>query len=329
MPIRPTLAATATEYVERTIITSDGVRLAVHDYGRANAALHTVVLLHGLCLTQESWALQVRQLTDRWGDALRIITYDHRGHGRSSGAPMHTYRIDRLAADLAEVLTASRVSGPLTLAGHSMGGMVTLAYLSRPAAERPVQPEGLVLVASAAGRISERGLGRLLGTAAAPMLVNLVKRLPQRASDQAVRGVIRPVRAALARYPGRNRVVPTGLAALASESTRAVSLASAAGFLSSLRDYDQYRMLASITAKTIVISGGADITTPDAHSRDLVAGIPGAVYLHQPAAGHMLLHDVPHCITAAINRVMGIHRRGAWTASMWASRYGLPSSEPA
>lgn len=329
MAIRPTLTAATTEYVERKNITSDGARLAIHEYGRADAALHTVVLLHGLCLTQESWALQIRQLIDRWGDALRIITYDHRGHGQSSGAPMHTYRIDRLAADLAEVLIASRVAGPLTLAGHSMGGMVALAYLSRPAAERPVQPEGLVLIASAAGRISERGLGRLLGTAAAPIVVNLVRHLPHRAIDQAVSGVIRPVRAALSKYPGRNRVAPTGLAAVASESTRAVSLATAAGFLSSLRDYDQYSMLASITAKTVVISGGADITTPDAHSRDLVAGIPGAVYLHQPAAGHMLLHDVPHCITAAINRAMGIHRRGAWTASVWASRYGLPSSQPA
>jgi hypothetical protein len=39
-------------YAERTVITSDGVRLAVRDYGSAGARDHTVVLLHGLCLTQ-------------------------------------------------------------------------------------------------------------------------------------------------------------------------------------------------------------------------------------------------------------------------------------
>ncbi|MCV7074534.1 alpha/beta fold hydrolase [Mycobacterium szulgai] len=328
MSTRPNPIAAATPYVGRKIITGDGVRLTVHDYGRPDTALHTVVLLHGLCLTQQSWAIQVGQLIDRWDEAVRIISYDHRGHGRSGRAPMHTYRIDRLAADLADVLSALRVTGPLTLAGHSMGGMVALAYLGRPAAQQPVQPAGLVLIASAAGRISERGLGRLLGTAATPMLANLVKRLPQRAIDQAMRGLIGPVRAALIRYPGRNRALPTGLAALAAESTRAVSLATATGFLSSLNSYDQYQTLASITAKTVVISGGADITTPDAHSRDLAAAIPGAVHLHQPAAGHMLLHDVPHSITAAINRVMGIHRRAAWTAGVWASRYGLPASLP-
>lgn len=100
------------DYAERTIIASDGVRLAVRDYGSAGAASHTLVLLHGLCLTKSSWALQIRELRLRWGNRLRIITYDHRGHGASTGGEMGTYQIDRLAADLAEVLTVLRVRGP-------------------------------------------------------------------------------------------------------------------------------------------------------------------------------------------------------------------------
>jgi pimeloyl-ACP methyl ester carboxylesterase len=79
---------------------------------------------------------------------------------------MGTYRIDRLAADLDEVLTALNVTAPLTLVGHSMGAMAALAYLSRPASERSVDPHGLVLVAAAAGKLAQRGLGRLLGTRA-------------------------------------------------------------------------------------------------------------------------------------------------------------------
>ncbi|WP_438502204.1 thioesterase domain-containing protein [Mycobacterium arosiense] len=51
-------------------------------------------------------------------------------------------RIDRLADDLAEVLTALRVTGPLTLAGHCMGGMTALAYLGRPAAPRTGRSTG-------------------------------------------------------------------------------------------------------------------------------------------------------------------------------------------
>ena len=143
--------------IERTVTTTDGVRLAVRDYSADRADAPTVVLLHGLLLTQDSWEPQLCQLRRRWGSRIRIITYDHRGHGRSTGAPMPTYRIDKLAADLAKVLSDLEITGPLTLAGHSMGGMTALAYFGRPAAKRPVEPQGLVLVGTAAGSIAERG----------------------------------------------------------------------------------------------------------------------------------------------------------------------------
>jgi pimeloyl-ACP methyl ester carboxylesterase len=301
-------------YVERTIITSDGVRLAVRDYGSAGAADHTVVLLHGLCLTKSSWALQIRELLRRWGASVRIITYDHRGHGRSTGAEMQTYRIDRLAADLAEVLSALKVTGPLTLAGHSMGGMTALAYLGGPGCDRPVEPQGLVLIATAAGRLTERGLGRLLATPATGMLFDLVGQLPRRAADQAIEGLTRPVRDGLVRYSGH------GIADVTASAIHTISLTTAAGFLPSLKRYDQYCTLKSIAAKTIVISGGADITTPVTHARDLAAAIPGATHLHRPTAGHMLLQEESDFVTNAIDSVMGLHRRSARTANARASR---------
>ncbi|WP_241011059.1 alpha/beta fold hydrolase [Mycobacterium camsae] len=323
----PNATVGQSNYTERSVLTRDGVRLAVRDYGRRQP-LHTVVLMHGLCLTQDSWAIQIRQLTSRWGSALRIVSYDHRGHGRSTGAPTDTYRVERLAADLADVLQALRVTGPVTLAGHSLGGMTALAYLSLPAAARPVQPESLVLVAAAAGRISERGLGRLLASPTARVLFDLVNRMPRRPTESTIRCVIRPLRAALARYCGRD-IGHTGFASLATESTRAVAPATAAGFLLNLGEYDVYHALPSIDAATVVVSGGADITTPDAHARDLVAAIPGAMYVQQPGAGHMLLLEAPHCVTTAINRAMGLHRNPAWTAASWAMRYGLPDAAAA
>ena len=148
---------------ERIVTVRDGVQLAVRDQGPSRAEA-TVVLLHGLCLEKGSWAGQIRHLTRQWGDRIRIISYDHRGHGRSGSAPNRTYTVEQLAEDLADVLTALRVTGPLTLAGHSMGGMVALAYLGRPPADRPVEPHGLVLAATAAGRLAERGVARLLAS---------------------------------------------------------------------------------------------------------------------------------------------------------------------
>jgi pimeloyl-ACP methyl ester carboxylesterase len=294
--------------VERTVATSDGVRLAVRDYGSAGACDHTVVLLHGLCLTQASWANQIRQLVRRWGDTIRIITYDHRGHGRSTGAPMRTYRIDRLAADLAEVLTALHVEGPLTLAGHSMGGMTALAYLGRPAGDRPVEPQGLVLIATAAGKIAERGMGRLLATPATRMLFELVHHMPRGAAEKAIKALMRPMCEAITKYPGEASAERNALAAVAA-AISTTPLTTAAGFLPSLRRFDQYQTIASITANTVVVSGGADVLTPASHAHDLLAAISGATHLHRPTAGHMLLQEAPHCIGTAIDGAMGMHRR--------------------
>ena len=284
----------STAYAERTITVRDGVRLAVRDQGAIDAET-TVVLLHGLCLEQGSWAGQVRHLTSRWGSRVRIISYDHRGHGRSDAAPTSTYVIEQLAADLADILAALDVTGPLTLVGHSMGGMVALAYLGRPPADRPVEPHGVVLVATAAGRLTEHGIGRLLASPATDVLCRFATRAPQRA----VRLLTKPVRAAMALQVGDN--ARATLAALFDTAMAAASLTTAVGFLPSLRSYDQFSTLACIRATTTIVSGGADLLTPPSHSRDMADAIPGATHVHIPTAGHMLPHEASDAVTDAIS----------------------------
>jgi pimeloyl-ACP methyl ester carboxylesterase len=211
---------------------------------------------------------------------------------------MSTYRIDQLADDLAQVLTTLEVSGPLTLVGHSMGGMTALAYLGRPAVERPIEPGGLVLVATAAGKLTERGLARLLATPATAALVELIEHTPA----HALRALVCPVRATLSRWHGHGngaRLAATVVGALSS-----TPVTTAVGFLPSLRAYDQYPTLASIHAYTVVISGGADPLTPAAHAADLSAGITGAQHVRVPYAGHMLPQLVPHVINDAIRRTI-------------------------
>ena len=185
-------AAPAARSVQHTILTRDGVTLAVHDSGPVDAA-HTVVLLHGLCLGAGSWQGIDEKLRDLLGEWVRIIRYDHRGHGDSGRAPMRTYHVEQLADDLADVLVGMRVSGSLTLAGHSLGGMTAITYSARPADQQPVRPHGLVLVATAAGKLCERGLGRLLSTPAPDFLAALVAHTPASAAEHAVRTLARPV----------------------------------------------------------------------------------------------------------------------------------------
>jgi pimeloyl-ACP methyl ester carboxylesterase len=283
------------------VTTDDGVQLAVRDYDPPTRT-HTVVFLHGFCLSRTSWARQIDYLLRRYGDSIRIIAYDHRGHGGSSAAPMDTYRIDRLAADLDEVLRTLNVTAPLTLVGHSMGAMVALAYLSRPASERSLDPDGLVLVASAAGKLTQRGLGRLLGTPATPLLFKLIRHTP----DLALKLLAGPVCAALSRWCSCGPAQRAALAATAAEALATTAVSTAAGFLPALCDYDVYRALGSVRAQTVVVSGGADLLTPPVHSRELVRAIRGAAHVHVPHAGHMLQYEAPHVINQAIRQAMSI-----------------------
>jgi pimeloyl-ACP methyl ester carboxylesterase len=316
------MTTASTAYTERTVTVRDGVRLAVQDRGPIDAEA-TVVLLHGLCLEQGSWTGQIHHLTRRWGARIRIISYDHRGHGDSDTAPTSTYVIEQLTADLADVLEALDVTGSLTLVGHSMGGMVALTYLGRPPADRPVQPHGVVLVATAAGRLAERGVARLLASPASDMLCKLATRAPQRA----VRLLTKPVRAALALQVGdQSRAT---LAALFDTAMAAASLTTAVGFLPSLRSYDQYATLATIRAHATILSGGADVLTPPSHARDLAAAIPGATHVHLPMAGHMLPHEAPHAVTDAISNTVAAGIDSDPLATVPVQRSGRRYSQPA
>lgn len=63
-----------------------------------------------------------------------------------------------------------------------MGDMTALEYLGRPAADRPVEPSGLVLIATAAGRLAERGLAASIAGAVHTHLPFAGHMLPQEAS---------------------------------------------------------------------------------------------------------------------------------------------------
>ncbi|MEU1601278.1 alpha/beta hydrolase [Streptomyces sp. NPDC005708] len=111
-----------------TVVTDDGAQLAVYTSGN-DAAGTTAILAHGYMMSADVWRMQVRNLTAR---GFRVIRYDQRFHGNSIGGTDPT-TVDRLAADLAHIITETSPSGPLVLAGHSLGGMaITALAASQP-----------------------------------------------------------------------------------------------------------------------------------------------------------------------------------------------------
>src|SRR3954465_15797169 len=105
----------------------DGARLRYHDDGAGRA----VVLVHGWTLDLEVWEPQ-------WAlaSALRVVCYDRRGFGKSSGTPS----LGADVADLEALLDALQLACPL-LVGMSQGVRVVLEF----AARHPERACGLVL----------------------------------------------------------------------------------------------------------------------------------------------------------------------------------------
>src|SRR5437764_1309838 len=120
------------------LIENDGVSLAV---GEAGSGL-PVVLLHGLTATRRYVVMGSKQL-ERSGH--RVITYDARGHGRSSPARHPSeYGYAFLARDLEAVLDGLGIERAV-LAGASLGAHTAL----RLALERPQRVGGLVVITPA------------------------------------------------------------------------------------------------------------------------------------------------------------------------------------
>jgi pimeloyl-ACP methyl ester carboxylesterase len=292
--------------IRRRITTSDGASLAVSEWPARGAADRTVVFLHGLCLSEASWGIQRRHLLRRFGSHTRAISYDHRGHGDSGSAPTSTYRIDRLAEDLGDVLKTLHVSGPVVLVGHSMGAMTALQFT---AGDPTVEVAGLVLCATAAGGLASHGAGRLLEVPAIRAALEAATHIPEWASG----AVTAPLRLALGGLRERGGTPTGALAQVIADALETTPLSTAVGYLVSLRHFDITHALADIAVPTTVLSGGMDVLTPPALSRRIVDAIPGATHIHLPHAGHMLPQLERRVVNSAIASMVtaaGPMRRG-------------------
>lgn len=76
-----------------------------------------IVLLHGLTANGACWNPIAAELAKRFD----VVMPDARGHGRSE-APLHGYRYEDHASDVASLIEHLELKDPVLL-GHSMGGM--------------------------------------------------------------------------------------------------------------------------------------------------------------------------------------------------------------
>ncbi|GIF11686.1 alpha/beta fold hydrolase [Actinoplanes teichomyceticus] len=290
---------------------TDGVRLHVEISGPADAPL-TVVLLHGWCLDRRTWRQQVDALRALGRRAPRVIAYDARGHGRSSATRRSAATLDQLGDDLAEVVRRLAPSGPVVLAGHSMGGMTIMEYAHRHPAEFADRVAGLVLVSTTAEGHTHTRYG-----------------LPDRVADLlrvgetlgagvlARSGAWRPHRAVLPALAPAVRWLLFGercadeALGLTLRSVGRASLRSIGGFRTSIGAQQRLDTLAGIgDIPATVLVGDRDRLTPVPCAESIAAAIPHAELTVCPGAGHMLPLECPGEVSGAlVSTVRRVNRR--------------------
>ncbi|WP_328609814.1 alpha/beta hydrolase [Amycolatopsis sp. NBC_00345] len=132
---------------------ADGTPLHVVRRGDPEAAV-TVLLLHGYALDQRSWDRIAPVLTAAVDEPLAVVSYDHRGHGRSGRAHRGTATMARLGDDLAEVIEHAVPDGRVLLVGHDMGGLAIMSLTQRHPELFARRVAGLVLLATSSGRLA-------------------------------------------------------------------------------------------------------------------------------------------------------------------------------
>jgi pimeloyl-ACP methyl ester carboxylesterase len=271
----------------RTVRTDDGVDLHVEVEEHGDAEI-TVVLSHGFTARLAEWELQRAALRSR----ARLVLWDQRGHGRSGWTRLTAATIDRTGRDLGAVLDATTPTGPVVLAGHSMGGMSVMAL----ARQRPElfgdRVVGVFLLATSAGGLVERGLlARWIGLVRRLGLLPLYLWLLQLWAPLLERFRRRGTRVGrwfTRRYLfGRRDADPAHVRMvqdLLEETPYPVTMAFYATFL----DHDETPALDVLARVPVtVVAASDDRLTPAAHARRMAERLgPDCELVVVPGAGH-------------------------------------------
>lgn len=300
------------------ITTADGLSLATTQIGPETADL-TVILLHGLMCDSGSWRRQTSHLISSHS-GIRVIAYDHRGHGRSGRGCTRSNTLGQLARDLDAVIDAMAPTGQIVLIGHSMGAMTILQYLQHQHAGNVDRIAGVGLIAPAAADITRYGLGRMLAT---PLVANacaLASRIP--ASAEVVRTTAVRATAPIWRPVTKNAYT---LAAL----INAPQLPILAGYLAAISRFDGTAAFRTLSGTpTLVMCGTRDLITPRRHSAAIVAAVPAAEFVVVPDAGHMLMLERPAVINERLDALLERARIDSAPRPPTPERRAVPAAAP-
>lgn len=243
-----------------------------------------LLLMHGGPGVDHTTMLPLEHLANHF----KLIFYDHRCNGRSTGAPVSSMTFENLTAD-ADALRQQLGFDKCAVLGHSFGGMVALEYALR----FPDNLSHLLLIDTCGESrwAQEHAPQELARRGFSSETVELARRF--------FNGEIEPREMARATMKfGQAYYHKLNAFTLAREMISGMRMKSNPealifGFGQLLKGWSVMDRLGEITAPTLVLAGRDDFQFPPEHQKSLAAGIPNARLRIIEEAGHNVVSEKP------------------------------------
>jgi len=239
-----------------------------------DAALPTIVFVHGAGLDHSVWALQSRYFAHHGNNVLAL---DLPGHGRSGGAVRSS--VGELADWLLANMDALRIERA-ALVGHSLGSLVALDM---------------------AGRFSARVTRLALLAPSVPMPVSDALLEAARSDEPLARALITQWSFAEVHRLGGN---PQPGMSMAQSGLRLMERCAPGVLLTDLcacKDYGAgLERAAAVHASVLMILGERDLMAPSRDARALAAALSDVRSVTIPGSGHSLMSEAPDAVLDAL-----------------------------
>ncbi|HEY6578004.1 MAG TPA: alpha/beta hydrolase [Rhizomicrobium sp.] len=272
----------------RIFFDTAGSKLAID--GERMVELPTLIVMHGGPGFDHS---TMRPYFDRFVDTHQVVYLDHRGNGRSTGAP-ESWSLAQWGDDVKAFCDALGIEKPVVY-GNSFGGMVAMSYASR----HPEHPAKLILSSTAARMHLDETL-HIMEERGGPEARAVAERFWTSADDRDFADYLRVC------MPLYNPGDPTRWAAARKRAIMRLDVMRHFA-LGEIRTMDARAALADVSCPVLVMAGSYDPITPVSCAEEIHAALPDGVSRLEifEGAGHGVHRDQPEEAGRVLRECLG------------------------